>query len=151
SITNIKQRHMAEINFVKLTNDLLNIQEIIDLVKDDGAGAISTFSGTTRNTFNDKQVLRLDYEAYIPMATEILNNLITSARAQWSLTKVAIYHRLETVPVGETSVVIAVSSVHRHESLKAVEWLIDQVKEKAPIWKKEVYGGGEVESAWKEN
>ncbi|CAG8454635.1 4320_t:CDS:2 [Ambispora leptoticha] len=143
---------MPEINFVKLTNDPLNIQEIINLVKDDGAGAISTFSGTTRNIFQEKQVLRLDYVSYIPMATKVINDLITSARAQWSLTKVAIYHRIGTVPVGETSVVIAVSSVHRHESLKAVEWLIDQLKEKAPIWKKEVYGGSsENESVWKEN
>jgi molybdopterin synthase catalytic subunit len=82
------------------------------------------------------------------MAEKVLSNLIDESRTKWELTKVAIYHRTGIVPVGETSVIIAVSSTHRQESLHAVEWLIDQLKEKAPIWKKEVYSDG---SVWKEN
>ncbi|KAG9285779.1 hypothetical protein G9A89_013204 [Geosiphon pyriformis] len=136
------------IDIVKLSNDSLDLQKIVNMVKDDGAGAISTFSGTTRNIFKDKEVVQLEYECYIPMAEKVLCKLITEARNRWDLTKVAIFHRLGTVPVGETSVLIAVSSVHRQESLHAVQWLIDKLKTKAPIWKKEVYSDG---SVWKEN
>ncbi|CAG8532159.1 3578_t:CDS:2 [Diversispora eburnea] len=126
-------------DFVKLTTDVLVLQEIVDLVKDNGAGAITTFN---------KTVIKLDYESYIPMAEKVLLTSISETRSKWDLIKVAVYHRLGTVPVGENSVIIAISSVHREESLKAVEWLINQLKEKAPIWKKEIYSDG---SVWKEN
>ncbi|CAJ0913997.1 4224_t:CDS:2 [Entrophospora sp. SA101] len=126
-----------ENKFVKITPEPLILQDIVDLVKDDSAGAITTFSGTTH-----KIVVQLDYEAYIPMAEKILLSMIDESRSKWNLIKVAIYHRVNTVPVGETSVIIAVSSAHRHESIHAVEWLIDQLKDKAPIWKKEIYNDG---------
>nr|CAG8562430.1 12688_t:CDS:2 [Entrophospora candida] len=122
-----------ENKFVKITPEPLILQDIVDLVKDDSAGAITTFSGTT---------------PYIPMAEKILLSMIDESRSKWNLIKVAIYHRVNTVPVGETSVIIAVSSTHRHESIHAVEWLIDQLKDKAPIWKKEIYDDG---SVWKDN
>src|SRR3954454_25331337 len=67
----------------------------------------------------DKTVIQLEYESYIPMAEKVLSNLIHEARTKWDLTKVAIYHRTGTVPVGETSVVVAISSIHRQESLHA--------------------------------
>ncbi|KAF0434228.1 Molybdopterin biosynthesis MoaE [Gigaspora margarita] len=133
----------VEKDFIKLTSDPLVLQDIVDLVKDDQAGAISTFCGTTHKT-----VVRLEYESYIPMAEKEISSIITDVRTKWQLMKVAVYHRLGIVPVGETSVIIAVSSVHRHESLKAAEWLIDTLKEKVPIWKKEIYNDG---SSWKEN
>ncbi|CAG8597949.1 2210_t:CDS:2 [Racocetra fulgida] len=127
----------TEKDFIKLTSDSLILQDIVDLVKDDQAGAISTFC-----------VVRLEYESYIPMAEKEISSIITDVRNKWQLMKVAVYHRLGIVPVGETSVIIAVSSVHRNESLKAVEWLINTLKEKVPIWKKEFYNDG---SSWKEN
>ncbi|CAG8767904.1 15953_t:CDS:2 [Acaulospora morrowiae] len=136
------------VDFVKITSEVLDLQTIVDIVKDNGAGAISTFSGTTRDTYRDKKVIKLDYEAYIPMAEKVLLSIISEARSKWELKKIAVYHRLGTVPVGENSVIIAVSSVHRKESLQSVEWLINQLKEKAPIWKKEIYSDG---SVWKEN
>ncbi|RHZ79010.1 hypothetical protein Glove_152g29 [Diversispora epigaea] len=135
-------------DFVKLTTDVLVLQEVVDLVKDNGAGAITTFSGTTRDSFQDKTVVKLDYESYIPMTEKVLLTSISETRSKWNLIKVAVYHRLGTVPVGENSVIIAISSVHRKESLNAVEWLINQLKENAPIWKKEIYSDG---SEWKEN
>ncbi|CAG8536296.1 15019_t:CDS:2 [Dentiscutata erythropus] len=130
----------TEKDFIKLTSDPLVLQNIVDLVKDDQAGAISTFCGTT--------LVHLEYESYIPMAEKEISSIITDVRTKWQLMKIAVYHRLGIVPVGETSVIIAVSSVHRHESLKAAEWLIDTLKEKVPIWKKEIYNDG---SSWKEN
>ncbi|CAG8763340.1 32605_t:CDS:2 [Racocetra persica] len=130
----------TEKDFIKLTSDSLILQDIVDLVKDDQAGAISTFC--------DKTVVRLEYESYIPMAEKEISSIIIDVRNKWQLMKVAVYHRLGIVPVGETSVIVAVSSVHRNESLKAVEWLINTLKEKVPIWKKEIYNDG---SSWKEN
>lgn len=82
------------------------------------------------------------------MAEKLMLESIAEARSKWNLVKVAVYHRLGIVPVGECSIIIAISSEHRQDSLHAVEWLINQLKEKAPIWKKEIYSDG---SVWKEN
>lgn len=112
------------------------------------AGAVATFSGTTRDTFEGKTVLELRYEAYVPMAMRQIKTICKSARSSWSLISIAVAHRLGPVPVGETSVFVAVSSVHRADSLEACRFLIDEIKASVPIWKKEVYTNGEV---WKEN
>ncbi|ORE04105.1 Molybdopterin biosynthesis MoaE [Rhizopus microsporus var. microsporus] len=122
------------------------LDDIVKIVQDDSAGAISTFSGTTRDTFEGKKVVQLDYEAYEPMAKKVLLDIIQKARSKWSLKHIAIYHRTGTVPVGEVSVVIAVSSAHRGDSIHAMEYLIDELKETCPIWKREVYEDG---SVWK--
>lgn len=82
------------------------------------------------------------------MASKFLGELITEARGRWSLRHVAVYHRTGTVPVGMASVVVAVSSVHRREAMRATEYLIDELKRRCPIWKKEVYEDG---SMWKQN
>ncbi|KAF8968872.1 Molybdopterin synthase catalytic subunit [Entomortierella lignicola] len=140
-------------DIVKITSDTISLDEIAKSVQDPKAGAISTFSGTTRDNFEDKEVKTLAYEAYIPMAEKSLQSLITEARQKWEdLIHIAIVHKIGDCPVGETSVVIAVSSGHRKQGLEAVHWLIDELKVKVPIWKKEVYtdgpDGGEV---WKAN
>ncbi|KAL0720577.1 hypothetical protein Bca4012_035176 [Brassica carinata] len=111
-------------------------------------GAIATFSGTTRDMFEGKAVLELRYEAYVPMATRCLTSICTAARSHWDIHKIAVAHRLAPVPVGETSVFVAVSSVHRADGLDACKFLIDELKATVPIWKKEVYTNGET---WKEN
>ena len=92
--------------------------------------------------------MRLEYEAYVPMAEKELQVICGEARRRWKLTKIAMVHRIGLVPIGETSVAIAVSSVHRRDSLEAVHFCIDTLKETVPIWKKEVYEDGEV---WKQN
>ncbi|KAK9087902.1 hypothetical protein Syun_030296 [Stephania yunnanensis] len=111
-------------------------------------GAIATFSGTTRDTFEGKSVVELRYEAYEAMAAREVGSICESARSRWDVGSVAVAHRLGSVGVGEISVFVAVSSVHRGESLDACKYLIDEIKGSVPIWKKEVYGDGEV---WKEN
>ncbi|CEG83955.1 Putative Molybdopterin converting factor, subunit 2 [Rhizopus microsporus] len=122
------------------------LDDIVKMVHDDSAGAISTFSGTTRDTFEGKKVVQLEYEAYEPMAKKVLLDIIQKARSKWNLKHIAIYHRTGTVPVGEVSVVIAASSAHRGDSIHATEYLIDELKETCPIWKREVYEDG---SVWK--
>ena len=82
------------------------------------------------------------------MAIKCLKSLCSSARSSWDLHSIVVAHRLGTVPVGETSVFVAVSAVHRDAALEACRFLIDELKATVPIWKKEVYTNGEV---WKEN
>ncbi|KAG2493258.1 hypothetical protein HYH03_008396 [Edaphochlamys debaryana] len=134
--------------FVEVTGEDLDINKYVELVADPGAGAISTFSGVTRNNFQGNSVVKLDYEAYVPMAVKKLQELAHQMQSKWSVCKVAIAHRTGTVLVGEPSVIIAVSSAHRRESLEAVHWAIDELKATVPIWKKEYFEDG---STWKEN
>ncbi|PNW80549.1 hypothetical protein CHLRE_07g322250v5 [Chlamydomonas reinhardtii] len=134
--------------FCEVTSDPLDISRYVELVADPGAGAISTFTGVTRNNFQGKTVIKLDYEAYTPMALKKLQELAHQVTNKWSVCKVAIAHRVGTVLVGEPSVIIAVSSAHRRESLEAVHWAIDELKASVPIWKKEFFEDG---SVWKEN
>lgn len=136
-------------DFVEVTEKCLNLDDITTLVSSPSAGAISLFIGTTRDNFQDKKVLRLEYDAYIPMAKSEMTKICEQIRVKWNVVRIAMFHRIGLVPIGEASIIIAVSSVHRKESLEAVEFGIDTLKDKVPIWKKEVYEDGE--SEWKEN
>ncbi|XP_021734275.1 LOW QUALITY PROTEIN: molybdopterin synthase catalytic subunit-like [Chenopodium quinoa] len=129
-------------------NNPIDIVKYINFVRAPECGAIATFSGTTRDTFDGKAVVELRYEAYVPMAIRCIKAICTSAREMWSLNLIAVAHCLGPVSVGETSIFIATSSVHRDDALDACKYLIDELKASVPIWKKEVYANGEV---WKEN
>mmetsp|Transcript_5318 Transcript_5318/g.6193 ORF Transcript_5318/g.6193 Transcript_5318/m.6193 type:complete len:194 (+) Transcript_5318:157-738(+) len=137
-------------DYVGVHRNILCVSSLVELVSDPGSGAISTFSGTTRDNFDGKEVVRLEYEGYIPMALKELKKICSEIRTKWDVRQIAIEHRLGLCPVMEASVIIAVSSAHRKESLKAVEFAINRLKEAVPIWKKEVYGGGD-KATWKEN
>eukprot|EP00466_Bigelowiella_natans_P005544 jgi/Bigna1/142995/aug1.74_g17703 len=116
---------------------------------DECCGAIATFVGTTRNTFQGKTVTQLSYEAYAPMALKQMKKICLEMRNTWTeMRKIVILHRLGVCPVGQASVMIAASSPHRKEALNAVHWAIDQLKKTVPIWKKEHYTDG---SSWKQN
>ncbi|XP_071542116.1 molybdopterin synthase catalytic subunit isoform X1 [Panulirus ornatus] len=136
-------------DYFKLTQDALSVEEVTSLITDPSCGAISLFVGTTRDNFQGKIVERLEYEAYNEMAEKEMHKLCKQAREKWSLKHIALYHRLGLVPVTESSVIVAVSSEHRRESLDAVSFLIDSLKASVPIWKKEVYSDGSGE--WKKN
>ncbi|KAJ8714233.1 hypothetical protein PYW08_007853 [Mythimna loreyi] len=135
---------------LKLTVDKLSVDEITELVTADSCGAISVFIGTTRDNFEGKRVVRLEYEAYEPMALKAMKSICEEVRGKWpAIHSIAIYHRLGFVPCRESSVVIAVSSPHRRDSLDAVSHCIETLKASVPIWKKEVYEGDA--PVWKEN
>ena len=113
-------------------------------VADPAAGAIVSFTGTTRRDNAGRIVLRLEYEAYEPMALSEMRKLASEAIARWKLVRIAIAHRVGVVEIGETSVAIAVSAAHRGEAFEACRFAIDRLKEVVPIWKKEHFEGGEV-------
>ena len=129
---------------VRLSAARLDVAEILRAVAHPGAGAIVVFTGTTRRTNAGRRVVQLDYEAHERMARGEMRALATEAKRRWRLARVAMAHRTGTVPVGQPSVVIAVSAAHRAEAFEACRWLIDRLKEIVPIWKKERYRGGAV-------
>ncbi|KAJ4792281.1 Molybdopterin synthase catalytic subunit [Rhynchospora pubera] len=126
----------------------IDIARLVNHVRDPAAGAIATFEGTTRDTFDGRRVVELRYEAYEPMAIKRLAATCAAAREKWQLIRLAVSHRLGVVPVGEASVFVAASAVHRADAMEACRYVIDEIKAGVPIWKKEVYEDGEV---WKEN
>eukprot|EP01100_Stratorugosa_tubuloviscum_P002629 TRINITY_DN1627_c1_g1_i1.p1 TRINITY_DN1627_c1_g1~~TRINITY_DN1627_c1_g1_i1.p1 ORF type:complete len:153 (+),score=66.08 TRINITY_DN1627_c1_g1_i1:113-571(+) len=135
-------------NYIELIYDNLSIDQAIHKVSSNSVGAISSFIGTTRDTFESKRVIRLEYEAYIPMAIKSLQQLCQLIRSKWNLINISIQHRLGIVPIAEASVIIVISSAHRRDSLEAVHFAIDHLKATVPIWKKEFYEDG---SSWKQN
>jgi molybdopterin synthase catalytic subunit len=127
----------------RLSGEPLSVDAAIAEVRDDGAGAIATFIGTTRAHSRGREVLRLDYEAYEGMAEQVMADLADELKRRHELCKVAIHHRVGRVEIGEMSVVIAVSASHRAAALAACREAIDELKVSVPLWKKEVYVGGE--------
>ena len=107
------------------------------------AGAVVTFAGTTRQTNAGRQVTRLEYEAYEPMALSEMRKL-ARRHAAVADSRIAIAHRIGVVEIGETSVAIAVAAAHRAEAFEACRFAIDRLKEVVPIWKKEHFEGGEI-------
>jgi molybdopterin synthase catalytic subunit/molybdopterin converting factor small subunit len=126
-----------------LSDEPLSLDRVVDEVRTDEAGAIATFTGTTRNHSRGRTVTYLDYEAYEGMAERVMAEIADALHARYELTAIAIHHRVGRVDIGETSVVIAVSAAHRQAALAACRDAIDELKERVPLWKKEVYEGGE--------
>jgi molybdopterin synthase catalytic subunit len=126
-----------------LSDEPLSLDRAVDEVRDEQAGAIATFTGTTRIQSRGRTVTHLEYEAYEGMAEQVMAKIAEGLRARYELTAVAIHHRVGRVGIGETSVVIAVSAQHRQDALAACKDAIDELKEHVPLWKKEVYAGGE--------
>jgi molybdopterin synthase catalytic subunit/molybdopterin converting factor small subunit len=127
----------------RLSDEPLDLLAPVREVQSDAAGAVATFVGTTRVTSRGRTVLHLDYEAYPEMAERMLAELAATLKSRHDLCEVAIHHRVGRVQVGEPSVAIAVSAPHRDAALTACREAIDTLKETIPLWKKEVYEGGE--------
>jgi molybdopterin synthase catalytic subunit len=127
----------------RLTDEPIDPSSVVEEVSDPRAGAIATFLGTTRVESRGRTVHYLDYEAYGGMAEKVMAELADELKAKHDLCAVAITHRIGRVEIGEISVAIAVSAPHRAAALAACAEAIDTLKETVPLWKKEVYEGGE--------
>jgi molybdopterin synthase catalytic subunit len=133
---------------IKITEKPIDIQKVIDTASSLGAGAVNVFIGTVRNNAHGKNVLWLEYEAYESMAVSEIRKIIDEASHRWPLLGWAVSHRIGTLKPGEVSVVVAVSAPHRQQSFEACQFVIDTLKAKAPIFKKEIFeDGGEWVSA----
>ena len=127
----------------RLSGEPLDLGAVVAEVADDRAGAIATFLGTTRVESRGRSVLHLEYEAYEGMAEQVMADIAAQLRGRYDLIEIAMHHRVGRVGIGETSVAIAVSAAHRHDALAACHEAIDALKQLVPLWKKEVYEGGE--------
>ena len=127
---------------IQITEEQLDSEKITNLVRRDSNGAVVTFLGNTRDNFEGKSVIRLEYEAYVKMAVKKLEEIRQEMMQQFGIEDIAISHRIGVVDIGETSLVVAVASPHRTEAFQACHKVVDRVKEIVPIWKKEVYADG---------
>ncbi len=131
-------------NFCELTFEPLDVGAIARRVVPETCGVTVTLDGYVRRFTQMRETLYLEYEGYEPMAFKEMEKLIEQARGQFEIASVGIVHRLGKLEIGETSVVISVAAPHRRHAFEACEWLIKELKRVVPIWKKEVYRGGEV-------
>ncbi len=127
----------------RVTEEPLSLDAAVAEVADERAGGIATFTGTVRRQSRGREVLYLEYEAYAEMAEDVIAQLATELDERHDLCGISIHHRVGRVEIGEPSVVIAVSAPHRQDALAACREAIDRLKETVPLWKKEVYEGGE--------
>mmetsp|Transcript_16791 Transcript_16791/g.22983 ORF Transcript_16791/g.22983 Transcript_16791/m.22983 type:complete len:172 (-) Transcript_16791:301-816(-) len=136
---------------IKVSESPPSLEECSTFVSHPSCGAISTFCGITRDNFQNKTVTKLSYEGYVPMAEKELRKVCDEVCEKYpSIVRIAAVHILGDCPVGKASVILAASSPHRKDSMHCVEVLIDELKARVPIWKREVYEGDEG-SVWKEN
>ena len=140
-------------DFFELTTNTIDITSVARRIVPPECGATVTLDGYARKFTRDKETgevrktLYLEYEGYEPMAISEMKKLVEISKGKFEISNVGIVHRLGKLEIGETSVVISVAAPHRKAAFAACEWLIRELKRTVPIWKKEVYAGGE---AWVE-
>ncbi|KAG8624742.1 hypothetical protein KVT40_007809 [Elsinoe batatas] len=135
---------------VWITHDVLDVKEVMDKVRSPQCGAIVIFAGTTRDNFQGKEVKHLAYSSYESLALRTMRTVAEQVKEKHGLHKIAIVHRLGVVPIGEESILIAVSSPHRQAAWKGGEETLELVKDKVEIWKLEEFGGEEG-GVWRAN
>jgi molybdopterin synthase catalytic subunit len=131
-----------------ITEAALDPAPLVAFVQSPGDGAVVTFAGVARNHFGGRPTAFLDYEAYAEMAGPVLEQIADETRTRWPIGRVAVHHRVGRLEIGETAVLVVVAAPHRHEAFQAAEYIMDRIKEIAPIWKQEHWADGEAE--WRE-
>lgn len=124
---------------IKITDQPIDLAELLVLCSDPNCGAQVLFVGTTRQWTGEIETAYLEYEAHQKLAENCLRELESKARERWPVRAVAIVHRVGKVDVSQPSVAVVVSSPHRSEAFEAAKWLIDEIKHRVPIWKREHY------------
>ena len=135
---------MERDDWIAMTTEPLRVADVLAWAGQAGCGAIDCFVGTVRDHSEGRPgVERLEYEAYGPAALARLGEIAAEARRRWPIGRLAMLHRTGVLGVGEASVVVALSTPHRAESFAATQWCIDTLKATVPIWKREVWEGGD--------
>ncbi len=128
---------------IEITDKPIDVLKVIEAASLHEAGAINTFIGTVRNQTSGKTVLRLEFEAYEPMAVSEIKKIADHANETWNLLGYAVSHRIGILLPGDIAVVIAVSTPHRKASFEACQFIIDNLKQTVPIWKREFFEDGD--------
>jgi len=130
---------------ISLTHEPIDYHALTEAVRSNQSGAVVLFLGTVRELTAGRQTVALDYEGYPEMARAKLDELAQAARSRWPIDKVGIVHRLGHLELGDISVALAVSCPHRKQAFEAGQFLIDELKVRVPIWKKENWADGSTE------
>ena len=130
---------------LSITPDPIDINGVMNAVRDHRAGAVVLFLGTVREFTGDQQTSSLNYEAFEEMALGSLEEITVEAQTRWSLVESAVVHRVGALDLGDVAVAVAVSSAHRGPAFEAGQWIMDTIKQRTPIWKKECYADGRTE------
>jgi len=138
------EKRTAE-QWIQLTEKQLDTGMADQFLRAERAGGITLFVGTTRRFTNGRETVRLTYEAYAPMAGAELQRLADTAADRWPVQKLVLHHRTGEVPVAEASVIVGVACAHRDAAFASARWLIDTLKKRVPIWKRETYADGSEE------
>ncbi|NNF63694.1 MAG: molybdenum cofactor biosynthesis protein MoaE, partial [Acidimicrobiia bacterium] len=134
---------LTDTDLVLVTTEVIDVAQILAAVEDPRAGGIAFFLGTVRDHAPGKTgVTHLEYEAYGGVVEDKIAEIVVEARAQWRLHRIAAVHRVGSLGIGEISVAVAASATHRKDAFPAARFLIDELKSRAPIWKKEHWSGG---------
>ncbi len=128
---------------VAVRASVIDVAAVSALVNDPGAGCSVVFTGMVRDHAPGKpDVSKLEYEAYADVVESKIREVVEDARLRWNVIKVAVEHRVGVLAVGEVAVVVAVSAEHRKDAFPAAQFIIDELKARVPIWKKEHWSGG---------
>ncbi|MBI2996580.1 MAG: molybdenum cofactor biosynthesis protein MoaE [Candidatus Melainabacteria bacterium] len=122
---------------IELTENKIPVQVLSEKLYDETCGGIVTFEGRIRKSNHGKEISKVIYECYYPMALKVMDEIKASAFKKWNVKHIIVVHRIGDVPIGEVAIWIGVTSTHRKEAFEACKFLIDEIKSKAPIWKKE--------------
>lgn len=128
---------------IRIQDEPIDYNDLIEKMRDESVGAIVSFLGTVRNTSANLRVSGLEYSSYREMALKMMGEIAEEAVKKYGITNYAIVHRIGRLSLKEDSVAVCVASPHRSEGFRACEFIIDSIKEKAPIWKKDIAIGGE--------
>lgn len=139
---------MSAIEPFVITERPLDPVPLVAYVQTPSDGAVVTFAGVARDNFEGRATAFLAYEAYAEMAGPVLAQIADEARARWPIGRVAVHHRVGKLAIGETAVLVVVAAPHRRAAFEAAAFVMDRIKEVAPIWKREHWADGEVE--WRE-
>ncbi|MBL4885244.1 MAG: molybdenum cofactor biosynthesis protein MoaE [Planctomycetaceae bacterium] len=137
-----EQSQSSDCTQLSITELPINHAELTDSVRDNACGSVVLFLGTVREITAGKKTSSLEYEAYYEMAISELHRLVDTARLKWPIKKISIIHRTGHLDLGEIAVGIALSTPHRKEGFEAAQFLMSQIKETVPIWKKENWADG---------
>jgi molybdopterin synthase catalytic subunit len=139
---------MSDFQPFVITTEPLDPAPLVAYVQTPSDGAVVTFTGVARNNFGGRATAFLSYEAYAEMAAPVLAQIAAEAQERWTIGRVAVHHRVGRLAIGDAAVLVVVAAPHRHEAFEAAEYVMDRIKEIAPIWKKEHWADGAAE--WRE-
>ena len=128
-----------------LTHEPIRLQDFFSVMPNESSGALASFVGIVRNHDHGRAVKKLFYESYFSMADKMIGKIVEESRKEWGVEQVRAAHRVGSLEIGEVAVAIAVSAVHRAEAFAACRFIIEEIKNKVPIWKKEIFEDGTAE------